>query len=619
VHENQCHGKLHLPQNISSLTAVFAHNNRGLSCPISGGGVGVTAYLPKQNLLLAGNRFSSPVPQWEPMHAAPAMYVSSEVDQWTGEIMYAAIGLPLLFCCLLAVYGRALPEFFIFKPDQGLEQFQWWSTKAIGTMSVVFLLVLVPLYAEGANLYECGERGLKITTITYLSDSPVIEWFVAVIACAAVVAQSFLLVATRHEVDTNIPEDIVSKKEMPCGSSVKIVLMWCVVSLLFSVPTVLYTLSTALPADNTLGLNATSLEVFNQAAAILLYLIVVIIGPFVAEWVVSKVTGEADGHDSLTTRMVLMTRLMVGVVVPTVVTILFNNECLGWWLYLWQPCADYSSSFDVLVQLKLDGHFDYNDNLAYFNRVNSTYQVTTHSQICDPAWKPQRCSRAVLGTVGNLILSKVALDAFLTPGAVMLMSMPFMTKTAERVWKRYCPDKEFMWYRGDVELSYILMFFEYTFIFGFIMPLILPFVVVALLMNCAVYRCAVQKLKLPHPNPVRPPFEYLYVARVIGIAYLMWFYLDNRLHGQLLVCIGVPISAIVADYVAFQVGSPPPLQLARRTALHTLALPLLDPDERAAENSDNPAQGTYHPSENIHNGGSVESTGVLGDEEPLMY
>jgi len=537
--------------------------------------------------------------------------------------VYAAVGLPLLLCCLLAVYGKAVLEFFIFKPEPGLEHFQWWSAKAIGIMSVVFLVVLVPLYAEGAKLYECGEGRLKFTTITYLSDSPVIEWSVAVMACVAVATQSCLLMATRCEVDTNIPEHAVIQKEMPCGSWMKIVLMWCAVGLFFSVPTVLYTLSTALPADNTLGLNATSLEVFNQAAAILLYLIVAIIGPFLAEWVVSKTTGEADGHDSFTTRIVLLTRLMVGVVVPTVVTILFNNECLGWWLYLWTPCADNASSFDVSVQLKLDGHFDYADNIAYFNRLNSTYQVTNHSQICEPAWKPKRCSRAAFGTVGNLILSKVALDAFLTPGAVMLMSMPFVTKTAERVWKRYCPDKEFIWYRGDVELSYILMFFEYTFIFGFIMPMILPFVVVALLMNCAVYRCAVKKFELPRPNPVRPPFEYLYVARVIGVLYLMWFYLDNHLHGQLLVCIGVPISAVVGDCVAFHVWSPPSLQQARLTTLRALSLPLLGPDERKGpglpEKSDDPAQGTYHPSENTPNGGIAEGTGVLGGEEPLMY
>jgi len=413
---------------------------------------------------------------------------------------------------------------------------------------------------------------------------------------------------------------------MPWGCYVKIVLIWSMVVFFFCVPSILYALSTALPADNSLGLNDTTLKVFNQGAAVLVYLAIVIFGPFVAGWVVGKVTGDSDAHDAFTTRMVLMSRLMVGVAVPTMVTILFNNECLAWWLHVWKPCTDDSTRFNVSVPLMetnnihLPGY-----GWGYYQREDRfTYQVTSHSQICHPAWKPHRCSRAVFSTVGNLILSKAALDAFLTPGAVMLMSMPFVTKPAERIWKRYYPEEPFIWYRGDVELSYILMFYEFTFIFGFIMPLLLPFMVAALLMNCAVYRCAVKKLKLPHPAPVRPPFEYLYTARMMGIAAIMWFYLDNDLNGQLLVCIGVPVCAVVGDYVAFQIWSPPSLRRASTSTFRTLTLPLLGPDEQKlqglAEQPDNPAQDTYHPPDIIFDRVSCEGAEVSGHEDgPVMY
>jgi len=253
-------------------------------------------------------------------------------------------------------------------------------------------------------------------------------------------------------------------------------------------------------------------------------------------------------------------------------TFLFNNECLGWWLYLWQPCADDASSFDVSVQLKLDGHFDYADNIAYFNRFNYTYQVTTHSQICDPTWKSQRCSRAVFSVVGNLILSKVTLAAFLGPGAKAL----WYSLVKPRLWR--WRKKEFKLYRSDMELSFILMFFEYAFMFGFIMPLMLPLIVMSLLMNCAVYHCVVGTLQLPVYDAARPFFEYLQLARVIGIAGVMWFYLDNDLHGQLAVCICVPLCAVIGDLVASRVWAWSSLQNTT-PFLRMLEVPLLDPSE----------------------------------------
>jgi len=572
VHENQCHGKLHLPQNISSLTAVFAHNNRGLSCPISGGGVGATAYLPKQNLLLAGNRFSSPVPEWEPMHAAPAMYVASEFDQWKERIVYAAIGLPLLLGCAVAVHGKAVQEFFFFQPAAVHEHLQWWSAKAIGIMGVPLLLVMLPLYAKGANLYECGEAWLRTTSITYLSDDPIVEWLVAAMACVAAIMQSCVLVAMGREVDAHYPPAETAQTVISWGTYVKIVLPWLAILVLFSVPAALYSLSTALPTDNILGLNKIALEVSLQAAVVLLHLMVCYMAPYTAAWLVRKVVGHAEPTLHLTSRLMLALRLTVGVVVPTVMTFLFNNECLGWWLYLWQPCADDASSFDVSVQLKLDGHFDYNDNLAYFSRFNSTYQVTTHSQICDPAWKPQRCSRAVFSVVGNLILSKVMLAAFLGPGAKAL----WYGLVKPRLWK--WQEKEIKLYRSDVELSFTLMFFEYTFIFGFIMPLMLPLIVMSLLMNCAVYHCVVRTLQLPVYEAARPSFEYLQLARVIGIAGMAWFYLDNDLHGQLVMCIGVPLCAVIGDFVASRVWAWSSLQNTT-PFLHMLEVPLLDPGE----------------------------------------
>jgi len=583
LHRNQCHGRLRLPQDASSLETLYAHNNRGLSCSISGGHQANSSLLAKQNLLLAGNLFSSPVPDWAAMHDAPAMYVASELQQWTERLIYTAVGLPLLLSCVVAVYGKRILEFFVFRPTPGLEHFGWWSAHAIGLMCVPLLLVMLPLYAMGGNLYDCGEFWLRTTSITYLSDNYAVEWCVAVMACVTVVAQSCLLAATRQEVNINFPLVDAAQQAIPWAAYLKIVLAWMVVLVLLSVPTALYVLSRALPTDNTLGFGETVLTFFNELAVVLLYLIVVCVAPYAADWLVRAVTGQRQPNSYLTTRIVLATRLAVGLLGPTVVTIIFSNDCLSAWIYFWTPCVDDDARFEDYAELRPSGHKDWRSLEFYLQRFHFNCSVTTHSQICNPGWNPETsCSRAVFSIVGNLILSKATLVAFFTPGAAMLMSFPFVTKTAKRMWARFS-NEEFIWYRGDLELSFVLMFMEYTLIFGFIMPLILPLMAIGLLLNCAVYRCAVRTFKLLAQDAVRPCFAYLHAARLIGVAFVICFFVENDLHGKLLVCIGMPTCAIVGDYVASRVWTL--LSSRRGNATRTLLVPLLDPDEQQSHQS----------------------------------
>ena len=89
-----------------------------------------------------------------------------------------------LVCCFVVALGMAYMgdwSLVYFSPPRGIVSMQFWSCGMLLVWSLIFVPILVPLYAYGSNLYECGSPSSKIT-IAYLEDAPEIQWCVAVIA-----------------------------------------------------------------------------------------------------------------------------------------------------------------------------------------------------------------------------------------------------------------------------------------------------------------------------------------------------------------------------------------------------------------------------------------------------
>ena len=71
--------------------------------------------------------------------------------------------------------------------------------------SLIFVPLLVPLYAYGSNLYECGSPSSKIT-IAYLEDAPEIQWCVVVIATVFVFVAVSSVILFRAKAELEYPE-----------------------------------------------------------------------------------------------------------------------------------------------------------------------------------------------------------------------------------------------------------------------------------------------------------------------------------------------------------------------------------------------------------------------------
>jgi len=437
--------------------------------------------------------------------------------------------------------------------------------------SIPLLLVMLPLYWVGANLYSCGDVRFY-TTIAYLADNVAVEWCVAVCGCLTTMAIPFLLTALREQAElqfSHIQSDMIS---LSWGTHMCLMVGWLVVLLVFSIPTALYALSTALPADNTLGLSKDVLRVFHGIGGLSLYLTMAKVAPYAASQLIKSVTKMPEPDPLLMVRFLQSARLIVSVIVPTLVVIAFDNSCFSSWLHFWSPCADHTGRFDTTVSMQpdLSGSIYWEKAAAtstttsttastttstttitsvspaamdFFLRLKLPYHVTSHSDICSPPYASDgQCSRAVLTAVFNLIFAKCFLAAFAIPAISMMRSLSFYQISSLLGWLRQAfskKDHHSTRFSLDKQLATVSMLLEYLLMLGFMVPVLLPLVSITLAMNCAVYHCAVQTLGLPINNCGLPSLLYLYLAWGIGIFFMIWFYLSNDLHGKWLVCFGV--------------------------------------------------------------------------------
>lgn len=101
---------------------------------------------------------------------------------------------------------------------------------------------------------------------------------------------------------------------------------WVVVSLVLSMPSVLYALSTSLPSDNSLHISSGVLQVINRGIGGLLFVISAYIIPTLSRWASRWAVG---GQVWLSGHLITATRSVVTLLVPMCVVITMNQNCFA--------------------------------------------------------------------------------------------------------------------------------------------------------------------------------------------------------------------------------------------------------------------------------------------------
>ena len=420
----------------------------------------------------------------------------------------------------------------------------------------MFSGILMGLYVAGSNFFECGKSSSRIT-ISYLSDAATIELCVAVFACIFAFVAAYSLVLFGHKARVEYP--LEGHESIETSAYFKVGLVWSPILLLMSVFPALYAISTNVPGENTLGIGKAVLDLIQHSSGGIMYGINAVLTPLLVVKTFHNPNSTFSSYH--TTRVIMFSRTWLMLVVPTVVTIWVNQDCQQGWLKLWSTCES-RENFNIEVHLHSQGLASQPDKIlvdgwspAYVGKPGSSISdthipITQHNDICAAGSSTSgRCSRAVVGTLGHLVVSKLFFAAFMSPFLMVLIQTDLI-----RYLKRGCKNvltcKAWSAPREDtidlsVEVAGVTMLLEYCLVLGFVVPLILPLTGITFLLHLAVFHRSVENGFTLQMDST-PSSLYLFVSFLIGCALVIWFFWENALHGKELVAAGVPTMAFAA-------------------------------------------------------------------------
>ena len=265
------------------------------------------------------------------------------------SVVLSSVGVVSLGAMLLWMWRGLGVNVLLLSITQDGMRIRVWCAKGLAIWSVVWL-PFIAVYYVSSNFYECGKPWLY-STIAYLHDAPEAEIVVALAACISVGLAAYGLRALEHHTKQvyPIPDHayVISIRQQVVLWSV-----WIPVSLVLSVPMALYIFATVLPPHNILGLTGWVLESFRYAAAPMLYVISALLIPPLSRWVVGVVCGVRAARKAprIAADLMMAARLVVSLLVPFVMTVVFNMDCHAAWLQLWKPCHT-EGMFDTTLYL----------------------------------------------------------------------------------------------------------------------------------------------------------------------------------------------------------------------------------------------------------------------------
>ena len=459
-------GHLALP-SAANMSTLLVQDNR-LSCAVQQDS---SLYINhNQNLLLPGNTFSLPIPRWARTSDVSFLYYSSWWHTW---------GFCFVTSCLGALaMGTVIAWFYTTTAAHeahNLVQVRFHCAKALAMWSAGLLLVVIPIFYKGAHLYECGKPWMYFTA-AYLYNDLSLQIVLAVVACLSHGIAAFGI----RLLETVVSDLYESIPDTPTTSRLTAVLwaLWLVITLILSIPSALYIVSTSLPPGGFLG--STTLLIFQHAAAPALYSISAVCIPPLARWVVRKVTGES--RPCTAARLMIFARLMVTLVVPFGMVLLLSQGCQARWLMLWSPCRE-EGTFDISVTVPIAA-----TNTS--NAGSNSISITQHSEVCDPARNTRygsgRCPIAVVDALGTLLVGKLLFAALVGPVRLLISK----TKAAEQA-KQWVLQKVGLQVTTttnvDTEAAGIVMLLEIVLVLGFVVPVVPVVVCVAFLFHAKAF------------------------------------------------------------------------------------------------------------------------------------
>ena len=112
----------------------------------------------------------------------------------------------------------------------------------------------------------------------------------------------------------------------------------------------------------------------------------------------------------------------------------------------------------------------------------------------------------------------------------------------------------------------MVMLLEYCLVLGFVVPVILPLAWCTFVLHLAVfYRANISGSAVKLVMDTKPSSLYLHGSLMVGCALMMWFFVENDLHGQTLLVVGIPVMFLAASACISEHGLPLTSQCEQRS------------------------------------------------------
>ena len=318
----------------------------------------------------------------------------------------------MFWCSLFSVCGLFVELLWMLGVDGSTSN----GARLKTTRSAILLASpLLLIFACSGSYYECSPPLWQSTAANLLGSrsQPIAELGIIVCWCAIL----FLF----RTVFASMPRAAqVTMNPQQCGGFERLKhrlgrllawSFWMLIVVLFSLPSILFAFSQALPAHNTSGLNAHSLNLIHRTAPALTVLIDMSLAVRVSE-TYSSLTGlHAD-------RLLMSLRLCSAWLIPLLVTVVLDENCASGWKWTWIVCEAKSTEHR---------YFDWN---IFDERILSTAE-----DICgltDAWWSDGRCSRAIIGNLTPFLLRKLLTRSTLQPLLILLAwQMSFLQRDVD--------------------------------------------------------------------------------------------------------------------------------------------------------------------------------------------
>jgi len=164
--------------------------------------------------------------------------------------------------------------------------------------------------------------------------------------------------------------------------------------------------------------------------------------------------------------------------------------------------------------------------------------------VCSWDYYPD-CPRALIDSLGQLLLQKLLFTAFVGPVLVLVLNTRTVRRCKECFARKVFRKQNYEATTDqDSEVVGIIMVLEIALVFGFVLPLMIPAAAFAFALHAYAFQYGLQQQNVTLKQEAIPSVRYLWFSMLLGAGLVTWMFVAFDWAGRNLVLIALPLCII---------------------------------------------------------------------------